>query len=135
MRKGMHCYECTVYWRRNCPELNARLDKIAVMVANPITREALQACGKVIKDRAEELVDKKTGVLAKDIVVVTCMRADSTAGGPGQELCADRAGKRVNRVRLRLDVLLCSRMFFEATPRRGMSRQLAFSLLGFVGTM
>jgi hypothetical protein len=70
----MHCLLA-----KDCPEQNARLDKIAVMVANPMTREALQACGKVIKDRGEELVDKKTGMLAKDI-----MRADSTAGGPGQ---------------------------------------------------
>jgi len=67
------------------PELNSRLDKIAVAVANPITREALQAGGKVIKDRAEELVHKKTGMLAKDIVVVTRMRADSTTSGPGQK--------------------------------------------------
>jgi ureidoglycolate hydrolase len=37
------------------PELNARLDKIAVVVANPTTREALVAGGKVIKDKAEEL--------------------------------------------------------------------------------
>ena len=34
------------------PELNARLDKIAVVVANPITREALAAGGKVIKDKS-----------------------------------------------------------------------------------
>jgi HK97 gp10 family phage protein len=67
------------------PALNARLDRIAVVVANPITREALQAGGKVIKDRAEELVHRLTGMLATDIVVVTRMRADSTAGGPGQK--------------------------------------------------
>jgi hypothetical protein len=45
------------------PELNARLDKIAVVVANPITREALAAGGKVIKDKAEELVHRLTRVL------------------------------------------------------------------------
>lgn len=67
------------------PELNARLDRIAVIVANPITREALQAGGNVIKIRAEALVRRLTGVLAADIVVVTRMRADSTAGGPGQK--------------------------------------------------
>lgn len=67
------------------PELNARLDRIAVIVANPITREALQAGGKIIKDRAEELVHRLTGTLAGDIVVVTRMRSDSTAGGPGQK--------------------------------------------------
>lgn len=67
------------------PELNARLDRIAVIVANPITREALQAGGNVIKVRAEELVRRATGTLAKDIVVITRMRTDSTAGGPGQK--------------------------------------------------
>jgi hypothetical protein len=45
------------------PELNARLDKIAVVVANPITREALAAGGKVIKDKAEGLVHRLTRVL------------------------------------------------------------------------
>jgi HK97 gp10 family phage protein len=67
------------------PELNARLDKIAVIVANPITREALAAGGKVIKDRAEQLVHRLTGMLASDVVVVTRMRADSTTSGPGQK--------------------------------------------------
>ena len=67
------------------PALNARLDKIAVVVANPITRAALQAGGKVIRDRAEELVHRLTGMLAGDIVVVTRMRADSTSGGPAQK--------------------------------------------------
>jgi HK97 gp10 family phage protein len=63
------------------PELNARLDKIAVIVANPITREALAAGGKVIKDKAESLVHRLTGTLAGDIVVVTRMRAASNAKG------------------------------------------------------
>ena len=67
------------------PALNARLDRIAQNVAGPITREALQAGGKIIQIRAEELVHRLTGVLAKDIVVVTRVRADSTAGGPGQK--------------------------------------------------
>jgi HK97 gp10 family phage protein len=67
------------------PELNARLDKIAVIVANPITRDALQAGGKVIKDRAEQIVHRLTGMLAGDIVVVTRMRSDSTVSGPAQK--------------------------------------------------
>jgi hypothetical protein len=44
------------------PELNARLDKIAVIVAKPITREVLAVGGKVIKDKAEELVHRLTRV-------------------------------------------------------------------------
>jgi HK97 gp10 family phage protein len=58
------------------PELNARLDKLASIVSGPIAREAVQAGGKIIKDRAVENVHKKTGVLAEDIVVVSRMRGD-----------------------------------------------------------
>jgi hypothetical protein len=39
----------------------------------------------VIQQRAEELVHRLTGALAGDIVVVTRIRADSTAGGPGSK--------------------------------------------------
>ena len=53
------------------PELNARLDKIATLVSGPIVREALEAGGKIIKDRAVQNVRKKTGALAEDIVMVT----------------------------------------------------------------
>jgi HK97 gp10 family phage protein len=67
------------------PALNARLDKIAVVVANPITRQALEEGGKIVRDRAEDLVHRLTGMLAGDIVVVTRIRTDSTAGGPGQK--------------------------------------------------
>jgi HK97 gp10 family phage protein len=67
------------------PELNARLDKIAVVVANPVTRDALQAGGKVIKDKAEQLVHRLTGMLAGDIVVVTRMRTASQATGTDQK--------------------------------------------------
>jgi HK97 gp10 family phage protein len=65
------------------PELNARLDKIAVVVANPITREALQAGGNVIKKTAEALVHRLTGMLAGDIVVVTRMKSATAAVGSG----------------------------------------------------
>ncbi|MFZ0322304.1 MAG: hypothetical protein WAL56_24465 [Candidatus Sulfotelmatobacter sp.] len=41
------------------PELNARLDKIATLIAGLIAREALQAGGKIIKGRAMENVHKK----------------------------------------------------------------------------
>lgn len=58
------------------PELNARLDKIATLVAGPIAREALQAGGKIIKDRAVQNVRKLTGALAADIVIVTRMREE-----------------------------------------------------------
>jgi hypothetical protein len=51
--------------------LNARLDQIAVIVANPITREALTAGGNVIKAEAEALVRRLTGTLAGDVIVVT----------------------------------------------------------------
>lgn len=56
------------------PELNARLDKIATLVSGPIARDALQAGGKIIKDRAVENIHKKTGALAADIIIVTRMR-------------------------------------------------------------
>jgi hypothetical protein len=42
------------------PELNALLDEIAVIVANPITREVLAVGGKVVKDKAEELDWRKS---------------------------------------------------------------------------
>lgn len=56
------------------PELNARLDKIATLVAGPIAREALEAGGKLIKAAAVENVHRLTGVLATDIITVTRMR-------------------------------------------------------------
>jgi len=58
------------------PELNARLDKIAKAVSGPIAREALQAGGKIIKDRAVENVHRLTGALAGDVIVVTRMREE-----------------------------------------------------------
>src|ERR1700727_1317148 len=58
------------------PELNARLDKIAKAVSGPIAREALQAGGKVIKDRAVQNMRRLTGALAEDIVVVSRMREE-----------------------------------------------------------
>ena len=58
------------------PELNARLDKIATLVSGPIAHEALEAAGKLIKDRAVQNVRKKTGALAEDIVTVTRMREE-----------------------------------------------------------
>jgi hypothetical protein len=58
------------------PELNARLDKIATLVAGPIAREALQAGGKLIKDRAVENVHRLTGLLASDVIIVTRMREE-----------------------------------------------------------
>lgn len=71
------------------PELNARLDKIALMVAGPIAREALQAGGKIIKDRAVENVRKLTGALAADVIIVTRMREEGLEKyvliGPGWE--------------------------------------------------
>jgi HK97 gp10 family phage protein len=65
------------------PALNNRLDKIAIIVANPVTREALQVGGKVIKRRAEELVHRLTGMLAGDVVVVTRIRSSTAAVGSG----------------------------------------------------
>jgi hypothetical protein len=65
------------------PALNARLDKIAIIVANPITREALEEGGKVIQKRAETLVHRLTGMLASDIVVVTRIRGATAAVGSG----------------------------------------------------
>jgi hypothetical protein len=56
------------------PELNARLDKIATLVAGPIAREALEAGGDIIKAKAVQNVRKLTGALAADIVVVSRMR-------------------------------------------------------------
>jgi hypothetical protein len=58
------------------PELNARLDNIATLVAGPIAREALQAGGQLIKDAAVENVRRKTGTLAGDVVIVTRMREE-----------------------------------------------------------
>jgi len=67
------------------PELNLRLDRIAQVVAGPITREALAAGGKVVKDRAEELVHRLTGTLARDIITVTRIRAASSARGTDEK--------------------------------------------------
>lgn len=71
------------------PELNARLDKIAAMVSGPIAREALEAGGKIIKDRAVANVRKLTGALAEDIITVTRMREEGLEKyvliGPGWE--------------------------------------------------
>ena len=69
------------------PALHARLDKIAVIVANPITHEALKAGGAIIKKMAEEKVHRLTGALQGDIVVVTRVRggaasAEYTATAP-----------------------------------------------------
>lgn len=65
------------------PLLNSRLDKIAMIVANPITREALEEGGKVVKKRAEEIVHRLTGMLAGDIIVVTRVRGATAAVGSG----------------------------------------------------
>jgi hypothetical protein len=55
--------ECTVmnalFTVEGLPELDARLDKSPSWSPIPSRGRLLQACGKVIKDRAEELVDKK----------------------------------------------------------------------------
>jgi hypothetical protein len=61
------------------PELNNNLDKIAVVVATPIAREALQAGGAVIKAEAEREVHRLTGALAADIIVVTRVSEGSMA--------------------------------------------------------
>jgi hypothetical protein len=71
------------------PELNARLDKIAAMVSGPIAREALEAAGAIIKNKAVANVRKLTGALAEDIIVVTRMREEGLEKyvliGPGWE--------------------------------------------------
>jgi hypothetical protein len=72
------------------PQLNARLDKIAVVVANPITREALETGGKVIQVRAEQLVRRLTGMLASDIVVVTRVRGATAAVGSGRTTVGEK---------------------------------------------
>jgi len=58
------------------PELNARLDKIATLVAGPIAREALEAGAELIKNRAMETVHRLTGALASDIVVIVRLREE-----------------------------------------------------------
>lgn len=82
------------------PELNARLDKIANMVAGPIAREALQAGGALIKNQAVENVHKLTGALAADIIIVSRMREEGLEKyvliGPGWE---PNAYRRVARNR------------------------------------
>lgn len=69
------------------PALNARLDKIATIVAGPIARDALQVGGDIIRGAAEAEVHRLTGALARDIVVVTRVREDGTQKyvliGPG----------------------------------------------------
>jgi len=84
------------------PELNARLDKIAVMVSGPIAREALEAGGAIIKNKAVANVRKLTGALAEDIVAVTRMREDGREKyvliGPGWEPNAYRRVARNRQV-------------------------------------
>jgi HK97 gp10 family phage protein len=84
------------------PELNARLDKIATVVAGPIVREALQAGGKIIKDAAVENVRRKTGALASDVIIVTRMREEGLEKyvliGPGWDPNAYRRVARNRRV-------------------------------------
>jgi hypothetical protein len=58
------------------PELNARLDKLATLVSKPIAREAVQAGGKLIKDKAAQNVHRLTGALADDLVMVSRSRSD-----------------------------------------------------------
>jgi hypothetical protein len=41
------------------PQLSARLDNIATLVSEPVAREALQAGGKIIKDRAWRIFIEK----------------------------------------------------------------------------
>jgi HK97 gp10 family phage protein len=72
-----------VFSMNGLPTLNARLDKIAMAVANPITRDALEAGGKVIQKRAEAEVHRLTGMLAGDIVVVTRIKQASAPVGQG----------------------------------------------------
>jgi hypothetical protein len=48
------------------PELDARLDKIAVMVANPITREAPAGLRQSHQGPGGRAGGQKTGTLAKD---------------------------------------------------------------------
>jgi hypothetical protein len=71
----------------NVTPFNDRLDRIAMIVANPIAKEALEKGGTVVQIRAEELVHRLTGVLMRDIVVVTRARSDGPAKyvliGPG----------------------------------------------------
>lgn len=70
--------------------LAARLDKIAVIVADPVTRRALSAGGEVIRAQAEANVRKLTDALAGDLITVTRVR--STEGekyvliGPAYDL-------------------------------------------------
>jgi hypothetical protein len=84
------------------PELNARLDKIAVMVSGPIAREALEAGGAIIKSKAVANVRKLTGALAEDIIVVTRMREEGLEKyvliGPGWEPNAYRRVARNRQV-------------------------------------
>lgn len=55
------------------PELNARLDETAQGIAGPAARDALQAGGDIVKEEAQQLVRRKTGALADDIVAVVHM--------------------------------------------------------------
>jgi len=61
------------------PELHTRLDRIAVIVATPITHEALKAGGKIIKDLAIQKVRKLTGTLSEDVIVVTRVRSGAAS--------------------------------------------------------
>jgi hypothetical protein len=72
------------------PQLNARLDKIARVVANPTARRALEAGGKVIQKAAQALVHRLTGMLAGDIVIVTRIREASAAVGGGRTTVGEK---------------------------------------------
>jgi HK97 gp10 family phage protein len=71
------------------PELNAHLDSIAMAVANPIAKEALEAGGEVVRAAAEGTVPHLTGALAEDLIIVTRIRNDGAEKyvliGPGWE--------------------------------------------------
>jgi HK97 gp10 family phage protein len=53
------------------PELAARLDKVAIIVADPLARRALSAGGEVVRAQAQTNVRKLTGDLAGDVITVT----------------------------------------------------------------
>lgn len=89
------------------PELGARLDNIASLIADPVAIEALEKGGAVIQQLAENNVRKLTGALSRDIVVVTRVLHGEAAGqkyvliGPGWDeenfrRAVQRRGKYAN---------------------------------------
>lgn len=60
------------------PEMAARLDKIAVMIAGPISKEAVRAGGELIQDAATANVHKLTGLLASEIIVKVVQQSSQT---------------------------------------------------------